>query len=98
MESERRNKKFFDGTTDVEAFITIADLNAAVKGYTAKSKAQYLASLPLEGPGLNVYLRLSDDHKKDAEEIKKALRSEFEAAHRDREVALETGETENASQ
>ena len=89
MESEKRNKKFFDGTTDVEAFITIAELNAAVKGYTDERKAQYLASLLVEGPALNVYLRLSADHKKDAEEIKKALRSEFEAAHRDREVALE---------
>ena len=38
---------------------------------------------------LNVYLSLSDDNKKDAEEIKKALRAEFEPARRDREVALQ---------
>ena len=90
MDVEKRsNKKYFDGTTDVEAFITIAELNASVKGYTEERKAQYLASLLVEGPALNVYLRLSTDQRKNAEEIKTALRNEFEAAHRDREVALE---------
>ena len=48
-----------------------------------------MASLLVEGPALNVYLRLDNDKKKDAEEIKSALRNEFEAAHRDREVALD---------
>ena len=52
-------------------------------------KEQYLASLLLDGPALNVYLRLSEDEKKNGEEIKTALRTEFEPAHRDREVALE---------
>ena len=89
MDTEKGNKKYFDGTTDVEAFITITELNAAVKGYNGEKKAQYMASLLREGPALNVYLRLDDDKKKDPEEIKTALRSEFEAAHRDREVALE---------
>ena len=84
-----KSKKFFDGTTDVEAFITITELNASVKGYTDEKKAQYMASLLVEGPALNVYLRLDNDKRKDPEEIKSALRNEFEAAHRDREVALE---------
>ena len=89
MDAEKRSKKYFDGSTDVEAFITITELNASVKGYTDEKKAQYMASLLVEGPALNVYLRLDNDKKKDAEEIKTALRNEFEAAHRDREVALD---------
>lgn len=89
MEAEKGSKKYFDGTTDVEAFITITELNAAVKGYDEEKKAQYMASLLREGPALNVYLRLDNDKKKNPEEIKTALRNEFEAAHRDREVALE---------
>ena len=89
MDTEKRSKKYFDGSTDVEAFITIAELNASVKGYADEKKAQYIASLLVEGPALNVYLRLDNDKKKDAEEIKSALRNEFEAAHRDREVALD---------
>lgn len=83
-----KSKKYFDGTTDIEAFITITELNAAIKGYTEEKKAQYFASLLVEGPALNVYLRLTADEKKDAEAIKMALKTEFEAAHRDREVAL----------
>ena len=88
MDAEKRSKKYFDGSTDVEAFITIAELNASVKGYADERKAQYLASLLVEGPALNVYLRLDTEKRKNAEEIKTALRTEFEAAHRDREVAL----------
>ena len=99
MDTEKRSKKYFDGSTDVEAFITIAELNASVKGYTDERKAQYLASLLVEGPALNVYLRLDTDKRKNAEEIKTALRTEFEAAHRDREVAFvsETREKKDAS-
>ena len=82
-------KKYFDGTTDVEAFITIAELNAALKGHVDEKKAQYFASLLAEGPALNVYLRLDEEKRKNADEIKSALRSEFEAAHRDRDVALD---------
>lgn len=85
----KNTKKYFDGTTDVEAFITITELNAALKGHTDEKKAQYFASLLVEGPALNVYLRLNEEKRKDADEIKAALRSEFEAAHRDREVALD---------
>ena len=89
MDVKSKTKKYYDGTTDVEAFITITDLNAALKGYADEKKAQFFASLLVEGPALNVYLRLDDDKRKDAEEIKTALRHEFEEAHRDREVALE---------
>ena len=89
MDADKKMKKYFDGSTDVEAFITITELNAAVKGYADEKKAQYMASLLVEGPALNVYLRLDDDKRKNPEEIKTALRNEFEAAHRDREVALE---------
>ena len=89
MDADKKMKKNFDGSTDVEAFITITELNAAVKGYADEKKAQYMASLLVEGPALNVYLRLDDDKRKNPEEIKTALRNEFEAAHHDREVALE---------
>ena len=85
----KRSKKYYDGSTDVEAFITIAELNASLKGYADEKKAQYFASLLVEGPALNVYLRLDTEKRKSAEEIIAALRNEFEAAHRDREVALE---------
>ena len=79
MDAERKLKKYFDGSTDVEAFITITELNAAVKGYADEKKAQYMASLLVEGPALNVYLRLDEDKRKNPEEIKTALRNEFEA-------------------
>ena len=87
--TDKKSKKYFDGSTDVEAFITIAELNASLKGYADEKKAQYFASLLVEGPALNVYLRLDAEKRKIAEEIKTALRTEFEAAHRDREIALE---------
>ena len=87
---EKHSKlKYYDGSTDIEAFLPKVDLNAAIKGYTDEKKAQYLASLLSESPALNVYLSLSYDNKKNAEEIKKALQAEFEPAHRDREVALQ---------
>ena len=89
MDKQIKAKKYFDGTTDVEAFITITELNAAIKGYEGEKKAQYFASLLTEGPALNVYLRLTVDEKKNAETIKTALKAEFESAHRNREVALE---------
>ena len=48
---EKQTKlKYYDGTTDIEAFVTRVDLNAAIKEYTAEKKAQYLASLLSEGP------------------------------------------------
>ena len=70
---EKHSKpKYYNGSTDIEAFLTKRDLNAAIKEYT-EEKAQYLASMLSEGHTLNVYMSLSDDNKKNAEDIKKAL-------------------------
>ena len=81
--------KHYDGSSDVEAFITQVELKAAIKGYDGEKKAQYLASQLAEGHALNIYLKLSDDDKKDCDNIETALREEFDAAHRNREVAVE---------
>ena len=83
------NTKHYDGTSDVEAFITRVELKANIKGHVGEKCAQYMASLLAEGHALNVYLKLSADDKKDCEKIKEALRKEFDASHRNREVALE---------
>ena len=69
--------KHYDGSSEVEAFITEVNLNAAIKafitkvnlnaaitGYEEEKKAQYLASQLAEGQALNVYLSLSNDEKK----------------------------------
>ena len=83
------NTKHYDGTSDVEAFITRVELKANIKGHVGEKCAQYMASLLAEGHALNVYLKLSADDKKDCEKIKEALRKEFDASHRNRDVALE---------
>ena len=84
-----------DTENDVEVFITITEVNAAVTGYTDEKKTQYMASLLVEGPALYIHVRLDDQKRKDLEELRSALRNEFEAAIRDREVALKTSPTES---
>ena len=42
----------------------------------------------LQEPAFNVYMRLSNDDKKDVEKIKTELRREYETGNRDREQAL----------
>ena len=48
--------KHYDGSTDVEAFITRVELKAQIKGYNDEKRAQYMASMLAEGHALNVYL------------------------------------------
>ena len=48
------NTKHYDGTSDVEAFITRVELKANIKGHVGEKCAQYMASLLAEGHALNV--------------------------------------------
>lgn len=88
MESQKKIK-VYDGSTNVKEFITICELECAVKGYDADDKkANYLAS-KLTGPAFDVYMRLTDDEKKVFETIKKELSKEFEKGNLDREEAIQ---------
>ena len=40
MDKHSKSKKFSDRTTDIEAFITITELNATRKGYNGENKAR----------------------------------------------------------
>ena len=64
-------------------------MKSRYKSIRRGKKAQYLASQLAEGHALNVCLSLSNDEKKDCPSIETALRREFDAAHRNREVAVE---------
>lgn len=79
--------KCFDGTGDVQVFITRVKLVAAIKGYEGEKKAQFLASL-LMPPAFDVYMRLSDDDKKDPEKIEEGLLKEFQRGQLNREEAI----------
>ena len=77
----------FDGNGDVRQFITKVELSASVKEYTGAKLAAVIAS-KLNGPALDVYMRMPDDDKKDPEKVKTELKREFERGNRDREEAL----------
>ena len=77
----------FDGTGDVQAFVTKVELIASVKEYTGEKLAAVLAS-KLNGSALDIYLRMSEEDKKSAEKIKEELLKEFQRGNRDREEAL----------
>ena len=90
MESHKDGKKIkvtFDGSSDVCNFLAKVELEASLKDYADEKKANFLASR-LQGPAFEVYMRLSNDHKKDFEEIKKELKKEFERGQLNREEAL----------
>ena len=53
----------FDGSGDVKAFITKISLLATIKGYEDEKLAAVIASR-LEGPALDLYLRLSPENQK----------------------------------
>ena len=89
MASSSNIKKHYDGSSDVEAFITRVELKAQIKGYDGEKCAQYMASQLAEGHALNVYLKLSGDDKKNIDSIKDALQKEFDASHRNRDIAVE---------
>ena len=77
----------FNGTGDVKVFLTKVDIVASIKGYTDEKKAQFLASKLLQ-PAFDVYMRLSDDDKKDFDKVKAELLKEFEKGQLNREEAI----------
>ena len=85
-------KLTFDGTGDVQVFLTKVEIQNSLKGYTGESLAQAIASR-LEGPAFDVYLRMSSDDRKDASKIKAELLKEFERGKRNREGASTNLET-----
>lgn len=77
----------FDGKGDVNIFLTKVELVASIKGHANEKKAQFVAS-KLSGPAFDVYMRLSDDDKKDFDKIKEQLKKEFERGQLNREEAI----------
>ena len=77
----------FDGSSDVKVYIQKTELAAALKDYDDEKLAQLLGS-NLNPPAFDVYMRLSDDEKKDPNAIKRELLKEFEKAEINREEAL----------
>ena len=86
MDSQK-SYKFYDGSSDVRKFVTKTDLEASLKNHEGEKKAQYIAS-KLVGPAMDVYLRLSDEKKKDPSELKAELLKEFERGQLNREEAI----------
>ena len=86
MESNKH--KTLNGTGNVKEFLTKVELQSQLKGYTGEKAAQYIAS-HMKGPAFDVYLHLSDDHKKDAKQVKKELLKEFEWGQLNRDEALQ---------
>ena len=85
----QKKLKVYDGSTNVKEFITICELECAVKGYDADyKKANYLSS-KLTGPAFDVYMRLEDDDKKKFDTLTQELKREFEKGNLDREEALQ---------
>ena len=87
MASSQNTTPTFDGSGNVKSFITKVELIATVKEYTGEKLAAVIAS-KLNGPALDLYMRLSEEDKKSAEKIKLELLKEFERGNRDREEAL----------
>ena len=79
--------KSFDGSADVKVFLEKITLHSSLKGYQDQKAAQNLASR-LEGRAFDVYMRLSEEDKKDVEKIKGELLKEFEKGNQDRETAI----------
>ena len=79
--------KCYDGKTDVKVFLTRVSLVAAIKDYNNEKKAQFLVSTLLP-PALDVYMRLSEDDKKDFAKIEEALLKEFQKGQLNREEAI----------
>ena len=77
----------FGGKGDVKVFLTKVELMASIKGHADEKKAQFLAS-KLVGPAFDVYMRCSDDDKKDFDTIKEELLKEFEKGQFNRDEAI----------
>ena len=87
MASSSKNVTMFNGKGDVNSFIVKTDLYIKLKKLEDEDAAMLLASR-LEEPAFNVYLRMSDDDKKNIETIKTELRKQCETGNRDWEEAL----------
>ena len=88
MESSSKIKCVdFDGKGDIKTFLTKVEIVASIKEYADEKKAQFLAS-KLVGPAFDVYMRLSDDDKKQFPRIKAELLNEFEKGQLNREEAI----------
>ena len=85
MESSK--KVTFNGKGDFNVFLTKVDLYNQLKGYNGETAAVSLASR-LEEPAINVYMRMSDDDRKDIKKIQTELRTQYEVGNADREQAL----------
>ena len=79
--------KHYDGATDVRKFVTKVELEASLKNHDGEKKAQYMAS-KLVGHAMDVYMRMSDDDKKDPDKLKAELLKEFERGQLNREEAI----------
>ena len=80
--------EYFDGKGDVNAFIVKVELYNKLKKYAGEDAATSLASR-LQEPAFNVYMRMSEDDRKDVEKIKTELKKQYERGNRDREEALQ---------
>ena len=78
---------YFDGKGDVNAFIVKVELYNKLKKYQGEDAAVSLASR-LQEPAFNVYLRMSEEDRKDVEKIKAELKKQYEVGNSDREEAL----------
>lgn len=78
----------FNGKGDVNAFILKVELHSKLKKYVGEDAAVFLASR-LQEPAFNVYMRMSEEDKKDAAKIKAELKKQYELGNRDREEALQ---------
>ena len=79
--------EYFDGKGDVNSFLVKARLYNKLKKYEGEAAAVSLASR-LQEPAFNVYLRMSDEDKKDVEKIEAELKKQYQVGNRDREEAL----------
>ena len=55
-------KLTFNGTGDIQVFLTKVEIQSSLKGYTEEKLAQAIASR-LEGPAFDVYLRMSSEDR-----------------------------------
>ena len=78
----------FSGQGSIEQFLQKVDVHCALKAYdTEEKKAQALAA-KLNGVAFEVYMRMSNDDKKEYTTLKEELRKEFKKGTASREDAL----------
>ena len=87
MESSKVKCNDYDGKGDVKVFLTKIELVASLKGYDEEKTAQFTAS-KLSSAAFDVYMRLSDEDKKNFPRLKEELLKEFEKGQLNREEAI----------